>query len=85
MFDGYKSSGVPEQKRKEWEFGNLDNTPFLHGSEYLWELYHTAESEEEVLSVIRHMRRHETGGIETYDKVLGCCYGKLKKMEEGGA
>lgn len=80
IFEGYRPYAL--DKKRNWEYEDLNSTPFLHGSDHLWRKYHEAESEEEVLAVIRHMRRHHTDGIESYDKVWGASWDKLKKMEE---
>ena len=82
MFAGYKEAS-PRTRKQDWEYRNLtsDENPFLHGSDYLWEKYHQAKDEKDLFQIIRHMEKHETGGIESYDRVLGSCFDKLRKFE----
>lgn len=81
MFEGYKA-GKGGRKQREWEFNHLEQTDLLYGSDFLWEKYHQAETEEDYYKIMHHMVKHRTGGIESYDKVYGAVWKRIEKLQQ---
>jgi hypothetical protein len=85
IFDGYRTADSTIKKKHDYMFQELEETPFLYSSEYMWKVYHEAESEEECLQVIRYLDKYTTGVAESYNNVIGASwdkYGKLVKKRE---
>lgn len=65
-------AGVRSASRtSEWRYKDLDTTPYLHGSEYLNELYEGASVEWQEDAVYGHMLRYDVIGkeCEGYDRL----------------
>lgn len=69
VHDGMKEAGK-KKKPGEWEYENLEHTPFLHSSDYLNELYEDAQYNWQRDAVKDHMERHDVlGKGYRYDKI----------------
>lgn len=70
IFAGARESR--EKKYRKREYDGLTTTPFLHGSEYLNELYNAAEKKSEHECILQHLYNHQEVGIleiESYKKL----------------
>jgi hypothetical protein len=62
IFQAY--AGHRKRHRKMSEFEYLDQTPFLHSSDYLRELYRGADTKEKKQKLFDYMERFEVGSKE---------------------
>ncbi|MCM3616655.1 hypothetical protein M3936_03570 [Sutcliffiella horikoshii] len=74
LVEGLVSADRPYRSKKqtEWEYRNLTNTPYLHGSEYLNELYSATKKKEDHDCILQHLYNHQSVGvleIESYAKL----------------
>jgi len=70
VFEGARNSR--EKKYRKREYDRLTTTPFLHGSEYLNELYNAAEKKSEHECILQHLYNHQEVGvleIESYQSL----------------
>lgn len=80
VFEGYNEAPSTKRKKLDWQYEELEETPYLFSSNYLYSLVDAAEDEEDLQSVFNHLKRHRTDGIDSYDKLFGKASKKYKKM-----
>ena len=80
---GYSEAPSTQRKKLDWAYEELEETPYLHSSKYLYELVDEAETQDDLFSVFEHLERHQTHGIESYDKLFGTAAKKYKKLGKG--
>jgi hypothetical protein len=75
IFEGYKAA---KSERKtvfdSWEYDQLLDTPYLHSSQFLNQLYEDAQNDKDAGSykidcIVEHMNRHGVWDIDGYKKV----------------
>lgn len=71
LFEGYRTAKI---KTRDWEYENLLNTPILHSSQYLHDLYMAAETKEQKDCIIQHLNNHAAWEVKPYrdiqDKII---------------
>lgn len=67
VFQGYRSVKKDEIKHKEYEW--LQETPYLHSSQYLKDLYKQASNKEQEDLIIDHINRFKVYEIGNYTDI----------------
>ena len=80
--EGYSEAPSIKRKKLDWAYEELEETPYLYSSNYLYELVDDAETQDDLLCVFEHLERHQTHGIESYDKLFGKAAKKYRKFGE---
>lgn len=69
IVDGLMSSKQAENRRREWKYRELEETPFLFSSGYLDELRQQATRKDEFEGILAHMYRHNANELQSYQEV----------------
>lgn len=81
ILDGYRESEVTKRRQYESNFNELDETEFLFSSDYLNQLYFSAKTTDDCLTIMNYLERYQCvdAGIESYDNVYYQTAAKLKR------
>lgn len=66
---GYSTSKPAKDKKRKWQFEELEQTEYLFSSKYLNELLDEARTKREHESILEHMYRNEATDVESYSKI----------------
>lgn len=64
IFAGMRDSR--EKKAKQQEYENLLSTPYLHSSQFLNDLYLSADTKAQKEAIIEHINRFQAYEVESY-------------------
>lgn len=71
IFDGYKHSGAPAKKSRDWSYQELESYPMLFSSNYLNQMYDQAANKDDYESILTHIYRfgEVTSDVESYKAI----------------
>ncbi|MCK6203913.1 hypothetical protein KZX50_00430 [Bacillus infantis] len=67
FFDGYHEAKKDE--KRDWQYKELEQTPFLFSSNYLDEMYEGASDKQEYENILEHLYRHNATEIDSYAEI----------------